>query len=99
MVEKHRMTITIDGKGLPCYPTMGASLGFKQETGRDIEDMKGSADFAVYLYCCARSACRREKKDFSYTLEEFCDSILLEDMQNLNEQMTGTDAADAKKKD
>lgn len=97
MAEKKRMTLTVDGRELPCYPTMGASLYFKQETGRDIEDMKGSTDFAIYLWCCAKSACHREKKDFAYTLEDFCDNILLEDMQSLNASMTAAATGDGKK--
>lgn len=86
-----KITIKIEGRELPCYPTMGAALGFKNDTGRDIEQMSGSADFAVYLYNCAKSACRREKVDFGYSLQNFCDNIPMDEMNSL----AGTMSAEA----
>lgn len=91
------MTIKVGGKNYPCYPTMGASLGFKDLTGREIEEMKGTSDFATYLYCCAKSACNREGKTFDYSLQDFCDNILIEDMTELNKEM-GSNVAGASEK-
>lgn len=83
-----KITIKVNGRELPCYPTMGAALGFKNDTGRDIEQMSGSADFAVYLYNCAKSACHREKLDFDYSLQDFCDSIPIAEMNSLSATMS-----------
>lgn len=93
-----RMTINVNGTDYPCYPTMGAAIGFKDQTGRDIEKMKGTSDFAIYIYCCARSASRREKKDFNLSLEEFCDGVLIEDLNKLQSASTGeSETEDGKK--
>lgn len=70
-----KQTIKIDGRTYPCYPTMGAALIFKTETGRDLETLSGSADFVIYLWACATSACRREGRAFGLSLEEFADSL------------------------
>lgn len=93
-----KATIKVGDKVYPCYPTMGAAVGFKEQTGRDIEEMKGTADFAVYIYCCARSASRREKISFDMSLDDFCDGVLIEDLNALNEMRADDDeTGDAKK--
>lgn len=105
MKEKKKMTIRVNGTEYPCYPTMGAAVRFKDMTGRDIEDMKGTSDFALYIYCCAKSAYRRENnKDLEMSREDFCDGVLIEDLNELNAEMSaegkdsGTDSdGDAKK--
>lgn len=100
--DSKKLTIKVGSEVFPCYPTMGAAVRFKDLTGRDIDDMKGTSDFAKYIYCCAKSASRREKKDFDMSLEDFCDNILIEDLNDLNKEMAaandtdGTDG-DAKK--
>lgn len=95
-----KITIKVNDIEYPCYQTMGAALRFKQETGRDIENMKGTADIATYIYCCVASACRREHKDFDLSLEEFCDSVLIEDLNRIQAQTAPAevgDSGDAKK--
>lgn len=97
--DNKRLTIKAGSVIYPCYPTMGAAVRFKDLTGHDIDDMKGTSDFAKYIYCCAKSASRREGKDFNVSLEDFCDNILIEDLNALNKEMSAGDdtAVDAKK--
>lgn len=92
------MTIRCGETEYPCYPTMGAAVGFKEQTGRDIEEMHGTADFAVYIYCCAKSASRREGKDFTLSIEEFSDGVLIEDLTALNTEMATSEDPNTKKK-
>lgn len=70
---------------------MGAVVGFKEQTGRDLEDIHGTSDIAVYIYCCAKSASRREGKDFALSLEEFADGVLIEDLTALNSEMIASE--------
>lgn len=92
-----RITICVNGKDYPCYPTMGAAVGFNDLTGRDIEDMKGTSDFSKYIYCCARSASRREQVKFDMSLEDFCDGVLIEDLNKLQSASSKSEADDGKK--
>lgn len=72
--------ININGKEYPCYETCGASLRFKQETGKDVSKMEDSVDLVTFIYCKTKSACAREHVDFDMTLQEFADSVLVEDV-------------------
>ncbi|MCM1517534.1 MAG: hypothetical protein NC117_02710 [Pseudoflavonifractor sp.] len=77
-----RVEIMIDGTAYPCSPTMGAMLRFKQETGREITEMdsKSFTDLCTYLWCCVKSASRREGREFDMSLMDFADSISPDDM-------------------
>lgn len=76
-----RVEITVGGTKYPCYYTFGAGLEFKNATGRDPETAQGSVDNSILIWCCVKSACRREGIEFKMTLEEFCDNILPSDME------------------
>lgn len=78
---KKKVTISIDGKEYPCRPTMGAMLDFKDETGKEVTEMDGGvSDMFTYLFCCIRSACRRDGIDFPLNRTEFADSVTPDDM-------------------
>lgn len=76
------MLISIDGKDYPCYPTLGACVRFHDRTGKDVAEMKGwqTSLQCVYLYCCVAAACVREKIDFGYDCQEFCDNVPLDQL-------------------
>lgn len=78
-----KVEIRIDGELFPCYPTMGAMVRFKQETGREVSTIEDNSlsDACMYLWCCIVSASKREGKKFDMTFMDFADSIDLEDMQ------------------
>ncbi len=88
-----RMSVNVGGKSYPCYFTMGAAIAFKDITGRDTTEMAdGLADFAVYLYACCKSACRREKADFPFEdVQDFADGIDMEEITRLSEAMLSPD--------
>ena len=56
---------------------MGAMLRFKQETGREVTEMKGDSltDICTYLWCCVKSASSAEGKQFDLSLIDFADRI------------------------
>jgi len=72
-----KICLNIGDKEYPCYPTMGALLRFKDETGKEIAGIKTSdlSSMCVYLWCCAKSACNREGVAFDYALQDFADNI------------------------
>lgn len=74
-------TIRIAGKDYPCMMTMGAMLRFKEQTGREVTEVKGESftDALTLLWCCVASACKREGVPFDLSLMEMADSITTED--------------------
>ena len=98
-----RIEILINGEALPCSPTMGAMLRFKQETGKEITQIDPSSftDLCTYLYCCVLSASKREGKAFNLSLMDFADAITPEQMEAWNQAMApeaGNDEAEDEKK-
>lgn len=79
-----QMIIKVNGKSLPCFPTMGAMLRFREETGREVTEIKGHEVSALctYLWCTVKSACARTGKEFDMGVQEFCDNV---DPKTLNE--------------
>ena len=76
------VTVSIGGTEYPCYMTMGAFLFYKQETGKEVSQLKPDelTDLIVLLWCCVRAACVREGKEFGLTLEQFACSTVQSDL-------------------
>ena len=77
-----KIEIKINGEAYPCRPTMRAMLRFKEQTGKEITELDTNSftDLCTYLWCCIKSACAREQKQFDLSLIEFADSIDPDDM-------------------
>ena len=77
-----KVYVVINGKELPCRPTMGAMLRFKKETGKEVTEIENGSlsDMCAYLYCCVASACAADKVPCSMSLMDFADSLSPEDM-------------------
>lgn len=75
-------TITVNGKVLPCRPTMGAMLRFKRETGKEVTEIADGnfSDLCAYLYCCVASACAADRVPFDMSLLDFADALSPDDM-------------------
>lgn len=69
--------INVGGRRLPLRATMGALKDFKKLTGRDPKEMAADSplDLAIFLYCCIRSACRKDGVRFETGLDDFLDSV------------------------
>lgn len=97
-----KIEVEIDGRKYPCYQTMGALLDFKRETGREATEIKSDAlsDMVTLIWCCVRSASRREGVEFGLTLEGFADRMTLEDVMAwaaaLDEASGGADSGEKK---
>lgn len=79
-----RVEIIVNGTAYPCSPTMGAMLRFKQETDREITEIKGDSltDICTYLWCCVKSASSAEGKPFDLSLIDFADRIDQSDLMS-----------------
>lgn len=99
-----RVEISINGVAYPCSPTMGAMLRFKQQTGREINqiDTSSFSDLCTYLWCCVASAAKREGKPFDMSLMDFADNLSPEDMaawsESISEDADKGDAEGEKKR-
>lgn len=62
---------------------MGAMLRFKQETGKEINELdpQNFSELCVYFWCCVKSASNRDGIPFDYSLMDFADCIEPDDMQ------------------
>lgn len=82
------VSITInasDGKTYPCRVTLGAMRRFKQETGKDAENIVGVDDLAVFIWCCCMSACKADGVEFGVSLDDFCDLVDISTLSAFNE--------------
>lgn len=77
-----KITITINGETYQCRMTLGAMMQFKELTGREVSEIKGDelSALATLLYCCAASGARGEGKEFPMSLQEFADSVSVEEL-------------------
>jgi len=90
--------ININGHNYPCMLTLGAMSAYRQETGEEVSQLQteNMASLAILLYCCTKSACRREKVDFPYnSYEEMADYILVEDMPKMIEGLFGASSEES----
>ncbi len=81
-----KIEINVGGNTYPCYPTLGAMLLFKQEAGKEVSEMRAEnvSEMITYLWCCAKSASKREGKDFTLPLQDFADCCDLSDLTAWN---------------
>lgn len=103
MSTPKRIVIAVNGREVPCYPTMGAMLLFGETTGKDVSamDFNSVTEQFTYLWCCATEAAAREGVEFGMELKEFARAILPEDLRGWVEALTAAQAeetAAAKKK-
>lgn len=77
-----KIEVTVNGEKYPCRMTMGAMLRFKQETGKEIDDITKwtFTDLCTLLWCCVVSASKADEKKFDMQLMEFADSLTPDEM-------------------
>ena len=80
--KKAQPVVVADGKVFPCDMPMGALLRYKKETGEEIAEIKEgeTCKLMTLMWCCARSACNRDKVNFDMSLEDFADNVSPQDV-------------------
>ena len=99
-MNKNVIRISINGTVYPARPTMGAMLRFKRETGKEVSQMAPDSisEIAIWMWCCAKSACNADKVDFPYSMEDFADAVDMETLSEFNSQTSaGLESGDEKK--
>ena len=92
--------IIFKGKEYPYRLTMGACIRFAEQTGRDVNELKGLSDMIILLYCCIVSACRDEGVPFEMGLMEFADGVAPEELNAFSgvvSEQSATDVGTQKK--
>ena len=93
--------IEINGDSYPCFMTIGAMMAFKRMTGKEVDDMAslGIEGVATLFFCCVRSACARDKREFPFkTVEELADLIRPGDLTTWEKTLSGGDKNSTGKK-
>lgn len=79
------VTINIQGKSYPCYPTAGAMLRYRRIKGKEASsiDLNDLDNVGTYLFCCCKSACVRDSVEFPFHDEQhMMDCLLTEDIES-----------------
>ena len=61
-------------------------------------DQKSAVDMCTFIYGCVKSACRKDRVEFPYTLEDFMDSVDVETVVSWNDELGRLTAGDDSKK-
>lgn len=96
--------VTINGKEYPCTLTIGVLKKFKDETGKEIDEVKDVFSVCTLLFMAAVTACKKEKTTFPWdSAEALMDDIELSEIESITAGLFGverkTDGADQKKTD
>lgn len=93
--------ITVNGTAYPCTSTAGAMLRFKQQTGREINEIDPSSfsELFTYMWCCVVSGAKREGRSFDMSLMDFADAVCPEDFAAWRDAMTAEAEAKAEEPD
>jgi hypothetical protein len=79
------VTFEVDGVSYPLHPSMRAWKAFTDSTGIKIQDI-AEADVTVVpelLYYFAQAGCRKEGQEFKATMDEWMDSITIDDLMGM----------------
>ena len=79
--------ITIDGKTYPLRATMRAWRDFETQSGVKMAEIAEADVTRVpeLLWHCAAAGCRKDKKDFHITLDDWMDAITTDDLVEMQE--------------
>lgn len=93
-MTKKTIFIEVGDRKYPFRMTLGAMLRFKRATGKEVTELNEESveEMASFLYACLASACAADKVPFSYTFDEFCDLLSVEDMEAMRDLLTGEEA-------
>lgn len=76
-MKKQVIEITVNGETYPCHQLMGAMLRYKAETGEEVSEIRPTdlTKVCIFMWCCVKTASKREGKTFNMSLEDFADSV------------------------
>lgn len=77
MAEQRMNRLRVGGKEYPCRVTMGAMVRFKNESGKDVSELRQNdiGDLMLFIYCCVKSASHADGESFDMDFETFADHL------------------------
>ena len=92
-------SITIDNVAYPAKPSMGAMLMFKDQTGKEAHEINAESptEMVIWLYCCTKAECQRQKVTFDFGLQDFANALDLDALTAWSQSLID-EAASKKKK-
>ena len=83
-------TITIEGKEYPCRLTVGTLKRFKDQCGKELDQLKDMFSICELLFLAAQEACQKAKKTFPYqSAEEMMNDIEIADVEQITVNLFG----------
>ena len=92
--------VRINGDEYPCALTIGVLKRFKDETGKELDDVRDVFSICTLLFMAAVASCKREKATFPWdSAEALMDDIELSEIESITGGLFGSaDKRDDEKK-
>lgn len=85
--------VTIGGNSYPCALTIGVLKKFKDETGKEIDEVKDVFSICTLLFMAAVASCKKAKATFPWdSAEALMDDIELSEIERITGELFGTES-------
>lgn len=82
--------VRIQGNEYPCALTIGVLKRFKDETGKELDDIKDMFSICTLVFMAATASCKKEKKVFPWdSAEELMDDVELSEIETITGDLFG----------
>ena len=86
--------VTIGGNAYPCTLTIGVLKKFKDETGKEIDEVKDVFSICTLLFMAGVASCKKTKTTFPWdSAEALMDDIELSEIEQITGELFGTGTA------
>lgn len=83
--------VRINGNEYPCALTIGVLKRFKDETGKELDDVKDVFSICTLLFIAGVASCKKEKTTFPWdSAEALMDDIELSEIENIMGDLFGS---------
>ena len=91
--------IIINGTAYPCRLTVGVLKRYKDQTGKELDEVKDIFSVSELLYMALQATCKREHVPFPYdSTEELMDDLDVSEIAGISEALFGKLDATSEKK-
>lgn len=70
--------VEIDGVSYRANGSLGAMLLFKEQTGKEVNEINGLSDTIVWLWCCVKSGSAKSSNPLTLSCQEFADACTMD---------------------
>lgn len=91
--------VRIRGNEYPCVLTIGVLKKFKDETGKELDDVKDVFSICTLVFMAATASCKKEKMAFPWdSADELMDDIELSEIETITGDLFGISAKQTEEK-